>query len=117
MSITSKEFKKLFQKKRKNKYNSVRTVVDGYSFDSKKEAEYFQLLKLRQKDGDIKYFLRQIPFHLSADPKVTYRCDFAIIENDNTITFWEVKGYITDAAKVKIAMTEKLYGVKINIVW
>lgn len=99
---------------KKNKYNAKAAIADGYRFDSKKECKFYNKLKLLQKAGEIRYFLRQVPFRLSTD--VTYRVDFMVCENDGTVKYWEVKGYMTDAARVKISMCEKLYGVEINVV-
>lgn len=122
MGISIKEYQSLLDNqgklsaKKDNKYHAKAVISDGYRFDSKKEERFFQALKLKQKAGFIKYFLRQIPFHLNAKPSVTYRCDFMVCENDNTVTYWESKGYMTQNARTKIAMTEKLYNVKINVV-
>ena len=119
MSITSEEYQKLLKKPKKNKYNATPTEFEGFRYDSKKEAAFAQKLRLLQDAGKIKYFLRQVSFHLSAKPRVTYRCDFMVANNDGhdqPTEFFEVKGFMTDTARVKIAMTEKIYGVKINIV-
>src|SRR4030067_216667 len=39
-----------------NKYRNVKVELDGYKFDSKREAEYYQELCLRKKAGDVKEF-------------------------------------------------------------
>ena len=44
------------QPKKRNKYNAKRIEVDGFSFASRKEADYYCELKLRLKAGDIKGF-------------------------------------------------------------
>jgi len=36
---------------KKHKYNARKTVVDGITFDSKREAEYYCELKLRVRAG------------------------------------------------------------------
>lgn len=36
-----------------NKYHAVRTVLDGITFDSKREAAYYAELKLREKAGEV----------------------------------------------------------------
>jgi hypothetical protein len=41
-----------------NKYGNQPVTVDGIRFPSKKEARYYEQLKLRQHAGDILYFLR-----------------------------------------------------------
>jgi len=48
----------------KSKYRNVRTVIDGERFDSKREAEYWKELKLRERAGEIADIQRQVPFSL-----------------------------------------------------
>lgn len=48
----------------KSKYKNVRTVVDGERFDSRREAEYWVELKLRQDAGEISGLQRQAKFEL-----------------------------------------------------
>ena len=49
---------------KKSKYRNVRTVIDGEKFDSKREAQYWAELKLREKAGEIDSLQRQVPFDL-----------------------------------------------------
>ena len=56
----------LTMRRRGNKYRAVRTVVDGLTFDSKKEATYFSLLRLRERSGLIRNLERQPVFELHA---------------------------------------------------
>ena len=44
------EKKENSKSKRTNKYNNKKTVVDGVKFDSKKEANFYQNLKLLQTE-------------------------------------------------------------------
>lgn len=46
------------------KYNNSKTVVDGITFDSKKEAKRYTVLKSLQDDGYIKDLKLQVPFEL-----------------------------------------------------
>ena len=48
----------------KSKYRNVRTVIDGEKFDSKREANYWLLLKAREKAGEISSLKRQVEFPL-----------------------------------------------------
>ena len=41
------------------KYKNKKIVVDGVTFDSKKEAEYWRVLKTRQDFGEIENLRRQ----------------------------------------------------------
>ena len=43
-----------------NKFKNKKIVVDGVMFDSKKEAEYWRVLKTRQDFGEIENLRRQI---------------------------------------------------------
>lgn len=98
----------------RHKYHAKPTELDGIRFDSKKEAKYYQELKLRQKAGEIIFFLRQVPFHLPGG--VTYRVDFQEFHADGTVHFLDIKGMQTDEFKMKKKMVESLYPVEIEIV-
>ena len=101
-------------KRQKHKFNAVRTEFDGIKFDSKKEAAYYEQLKIRQKIGEIIFFLRQVPFHLPGG--VTYRVDFQEFHTDGSIRFVDVKGMLTKDFIMKKKMVENLYPVEIEIV-
>ena len=98
----------------KSKYHAIPTIVDGWRFDSRLESRYYQQLKLRQKAGDLKFFLRQVPLHLIGKTKLVV--DFVIFENDGTTRFVDTKGVMTAMAKLKIRQAEELYPIKIEIV-
>jgi len=51
-----------------SKYRNVRTVVDGITFDSKREAQHWAELKMRERAGDIRDLKRQQAFPLSCLP-------------------------------------------------
>jgi hypothetical protein len=48
-----------------SKYRSIKTVIDGITFDSKKEAARWQELKLAERAGLIAELVRQVPFVLA----------------------------------------------------
>lgn len=114
--------------KRKNKYNAVKTKVDGFTFDSKAEAKRYEELKLLQMDGQISYFLCQVPFRLPGG--IIYRVDFQIfgyhiamidrcglVRTTEMVTRYEdVKGVLTDVSKIKIKQVQEIYGIKINLI-
>ena len=47
-----------------SKYRNVKLVIDGEKFDSKREAAYWQQLKMREKIGEIDHLQRQVAFPL-----------------------------------------------------
>lgn len=48
----------------KSKYHAKKSVVDGISFDSKKEADRYLVLKSQQRQGIISDLQMQVPFVL-----------------------------------------------------
>ena len=69
-------------KKRKTKYRANKTSVDGHTFDSKKEAEYYCELKLRLQAKEINGFCLQPTFMLA--PGLKYKADFIVFNSDNS---------------------------------
>jgi len=96
----------------RHKFNAVRTECDGIKFDSKKEAQYYQTLKLEQMAGTILFFLRQVSFDLPGNVK--YRCDFLVFYTDGTIKFIDVKGVKTKDYIMKKKQVESLYPIEIQ---
>lgn len=62
--MTAKQFRNMLQQKKTNKYNAVKTEIDGVVFDSKKEAERYACLRLLAKEGKVKNLQRQVRFVL-----------------------------------------------------
>lgn len=97
---------------KKTKYRANKTSVDGHTFDSKKEAEYYCDLKIRLQAGDIKGFCLQPIFMLA--PGLKYKADFIIFNNDNTTEVIDVKGYKTKEYIAKKKVFEEKYNLKIT---
>lgn len=104
------------------KYGNVKTVIDGITFDSKKEATFYGNLKMMKRSGIIKGFELQPKFtyyasFLANDRKIGYDrkyiADFKVIYPDGRIEIWDVKGFRTSIYKQKKKIVEKLYGIKI----
>jgi hypothetical protein len=98
---------------KKNKYNAVPKVVDGFRFDSKKEAAYYSDAKWLKERGEILLLLRQVPFHLPG--KATYRLDFLELWKNGDVKFIDVKGYDTAMSKLKRKQVEELYDITITL--
>lgn len=89
-----------------NKFHNKKITIDGKKFDSKKEAERYQALKLLEKADVIRNLSRQVPFELIPKQKderaVKYIADFIYIETaTGKIIVEDVKGYRTDVYKIK----------------
>ncbi|MBJ8026310.1 DUF1064 domain-containing protein, partial [Bacillus cereus] len=69
-----------------SKYNNKKVNLDGYVFDSKAEANYYEGLKIRSARGEIQGFERQPVFTLQPAFKkqdksfqaITYIADFLV---------------------------------------
>ncbi len=93
------------------KYGNKTTVVDGIRFDSKKEAAYYEQLKLRQRAGEVHFWLRQVPVHLPGGTK--YVIDFLVFLRTGEVQFVDVKGRETKEFKIKKREVEHHYPIRI----
>lgn len=100
-------------KTQRHKFHAVRCESDGKKFPSLLEKRYYEQLKLRQKAGEVVFFLRQVPFDL---PGMKYVTDFQIFLADGTVEFVDTKGKDTPMSKAKRKAVEELYPIKIKIV-
>lgn len=88
------------------KYKNTKCKVDGFTFDSKKEAKDYLFLKSRLKKGEIEFLSRQVSIKL-ADVKgvgTTYRADFVFYDKaKQAFIVWDSKGFETKEYQVKRA--------------
>lgn len=108
------------QKPKKNKYNAKKTKVDGITFDSKKEADYYVGLKMLLRAGEIKGFARQAEFIVIEGDDETaptkYKADFVVFHKDGQAEVIDVKGIETAEFKLKMkALREKMPKLKVNL--
>lgn len=96
-----------------NKYHNNPTTVDGIRFDSKKEARYYEQLKIRIATGEVSYFLMQVPLRLPGGSK--YVVDFLVFFDDPATPpeYVDVKGVLTQVFKVKKREVEHTYPIRI----
>jgi len=94
-----------------NKFGAKKVEYDGIRFDSKAEGQYYLYLKLKQASGELKYFLRQVPFDLPGGIKA--RIDFMEVDKNGSIKFTDVKGVITPVFRIKKKQIKVLYGVDV----
>lgn len=108
---------------KKSKYSSAKTNIDGIRFDSKKEAEFYAELKLREKVGEISH-LRLQPRYLLQEPfkcegkqyrEIEYVADFEYIENGETVVV-DVKGFRTAVYMLKKKLFLYKYGNKVKFI-
>lgn len=98
----------------RHKYNAKQTIRDGIKFSSKREANYYDELLLKQRAGLVLFFLRQVPFDLPGGVK--HRIDFLEFHTNGTCRFVEVKGYDTPNGKLKRKLVEAIYPIVVEVV-
>lgn len=100
--------------KARHKFGAIRTELDGIKFPSKLEAKWYEHFKLKQVAGEVLFFLRQVPLHLSGG--VRYVIDFLVFNVDGSCRFVEVKGFDTAMGKMKRKLAEAAYPITIEVV-
>src|SRR6478735_9445253 len=116
MRITAAEFR---QQAKPSKYRNEPVMIDGIRFDSKAEARYYSLLKLREKAGEVHGVELQKPFAITIDGKLicTYRSDFYFFDHvERRTRIIDVKGVITPVFRLKAKLVKAFYGMDIEVV-
>lgn len=100
-----------------SKYHNRKTVVDGITFDSKKESDYYCQLKMLKMAGEVTDFSLQVPFELQPKYKygnktirsIKYIADFKVKYKDGHEEIVDVKGVRTKEYMLKKKMFEHKY--------
>ena len=100
-----------------NKYNNIKTVVDGIKFDSKREAYYYLYYKRLQETKIISNLKLQTPIKFDIDGKhiFTYKADFEY-EDEYGHHYIDVKGVETPVFRLKKKLIAAKYKIIIEIV-
>lgn len=95
------------------KYHNKKPTIDGITFDSQKEANYYCQLKILKQAGEIKDFELQPEFVLQEGFRdkngnwhrpIKYRADFKVIYPDGVVEIVDTKGYKTQVYRLKKKM-------------
>lgn len=106
-----------------SKYHARKTTVDGITFDSRKEADRYLVLKGMEDDGAIENLRRQVRYELvpafDVDGRhyrpVCYVADFVYVDKETGKEVVEdVKGMRTDTYKLKSKLFARRYGMSIK---
>lgn len=107
-----------------SKYHSQKVVIDGITFDSKKEGQRYSQLKMLEKAGLISDLRLQVPFELAPPvmikgrrkPPLRYFADFRYIEDGQTV-IEDCKSDITrkdSTYRVKIHLMKSVHGLDVT---
>ena len=100
-----------------NKYHAKKTTVDGITFDSKKEAKRYSMLKTAERFGVIIDLQRQVAFELQPGytnnqgkkiRPITYVADFVYQQAGNKVVE-DTKGFRTKEYQLKKKLFEYKY--------
>ena len=102
--------------RRRNKYNASKVRFDGYVFDSKREAEYYSELKLRERAGEISNINvhPSFPIEIMGRPICKVVLDFVYTDKNGDDRYIDVKGMKTAISILKKKMCEAQYGIDIE---
>lgn len=97
---------------RRHKYGAKKTTIDGHTFDSKREAQYYNDLKLLQRVGVVVEVKLQPKFELQPGFKhrgrkilpITYTADFLVTYKDGRVEVVDVKGMKTQQYQLRKKM-------------
>ncbi len=102
--------------RRGNKFNAVRTSVDGIVFDSKREAQRYIDLCILRRAGEIRDLELQTRYVLEVNGQriTTYRADFKYFdERTKEVTVEDCKGHKTREYIIKKKLMKAILGVQI----
>lgn len=125
MKLTENQYKRFIGQRidNKSKYKNEKVECDGYTFDSKKERNYYLKLKAMQDLGLIrdlelqKEYILQNSFRLNGVTrrKITYKADFSYVSTeDDKLHVVDVKGFKTEVYKIKKKLLEYKYQVELE---
>ena len=120
------DYKKLVKKTKSSKFSNIKSEIDGYKFDSKKESEFYGSLKIKKQAGLIKDFKMQVPYEIIVNNIriANYFLDFLVENNDGSFDYIDIKGKDSKTNKfvktgvfaLKKRLVEAIYGIKISMV-
>lgn len=109
---------------RRSKYNAVKTVVDGITFDSKREAKRWQELRMMVRGSLIDELERQVSYELApsvkiagekrARPALRFKADFRYIENGATVVE-DSKGMPDTAFRIRQHLMKSVHGIDVRL--
>lgn len=100
---------------KKRKYGNIKKVVDGFKFDSLKEANYYGKLKLQRLAKQVTLFELQPRYDLIVNNVNCgfYKADFKVWYSDGSIKVIDCKGVKTSTYALKKRLVKALYGIDI----
>lgn len=108
---------------KRNKFNAIKTTIDGITFHSKKESVRYTQLKLYEKGGLISDLRLQVSYELipklvingKTERAIKYVSDFVYYDTVYKCEICEdSKGFKTDVYKLKYRLMKLIHGIDIK---
>lgn len=100
--------------RKRSKYGNKPVVVDGERFDSQLEYRMCEWLKARVSQGEVLWYVRQVPFVLEGG--VIYKADALAVLAAGGVDVLDAKGHLNQTSANKIKQVKARYGVEV-ILW
>lgn len=120
--ITLQEYRQMV---RPSKYGNRKTVVDGITFDSRREANRYRQLKTLEQAGEITDLVLQPSFvlldaftdaHGKRHQAIRYVADFQYTDRDGSVIVEDAKGIETAVFKLKRKLFLSRYPHELRLV-
>lgn len=100
---------------KKGKYRAEKQIVDGITFDSKREAARYGVLVMEQRAGRITNLRLQVPFSLSVNQihVCVYKADFTYKRNGERVVE-DAKGVRTEVYILKRKLMLAVHGIEVQ---
>jgi len=100
---------------KKSKYGNSKVVIDGLKFDSGKEANRYNELKLLVEQKVISDLRLQVGYELNEGGKYSFKyyADFVYVSDGKEVVE-DCKGFLTATYKKKKRLMKKIYGIDIK---
>ena len=121
-SMSNKEFLAYTREKKKKrpgqKYNNKKTVYNGFTYDSKREAEYAMKLDKLIETGEVLSYEKQVRYDIHVKDKYIafYKADFVVKYKDGREEVVDIKGLVLPIFKLKKKLVEVIHGIEILVI-
>ena len=92
---------------KEQKYHNQPQTIDGHYFPSTAEANRYCELKMLIMAGEVREIELQPSFEISK--KMRYTPDFKVVYADGRVEYEEVKGFWSEAAKIRVKLFREKY--------
>lgn len=122
LRMSARDAAALQKKPKRSKYGAKRVEIDGITFASRAEGDRYLALRALQRQGRIDQLEVHPRFELvkavkldgKTKPAIRYEADFSYVDTaTESVVVEDVKGFVTQAYRMKRHMMKALLGIEI----